>query len=174
VLIFAFNAVVPVNATEALPDPVIVPFTVTVPPEGDCKVMGSVNVTALTVMPPVLFERPIVMPLKPSVSAAISVVDRAKSEAAPAAPMTIGREAVDGCSVIDPVPVMVLAVVFKTIESAVMLIAPVPEAIVLPAPAVCVKVPLLPVPAIKVIGALAAAVVSAPPLRVMAPATPGL
>src|SRR5207249_2499629 len=173
VTILAFSTVVPLSVTDALPEPVSCPLTVTVPPEGDCRVTGSVNVTALTVIPPVLFDRPIVIPLKPSVSAATSVVDSAKSVAAPAAPITMGRDTVEGWSVSAPVPVIVFALVFNTIESAVMLIAPLPDASVLPAPAVCVNVPLLPVPAIIVIAALAAAVVSAP-LSVMAPATPAL
>ncbi len=74
---------------------------------------------------------------------------------------------------IAPVPVTVLAsVAFNTIVSAVMVIAPEPDAMVLPAPAVCVKVPPSPVPAVRVMAALAAAVERAP-LRVMSPSAPG-
>src|SRR5204863_185305 len=80
---------------------------------------GSVKVTALTVMPPVLLARPIVMPLKPSVSAAISVVVRLKVPAPPPSPIVV--EAVLGCRVMAPVLVMVFAVVFKTMLSVVML-----------------------------------------------------
>jgi hypothetical protein len=72
-------------------------------------------------------------------------------------------------------PVIVLAVVLSEMESHVIVIGPEPEAIVLPAPAVSVKVPAFPVPAVKVIAELEAAVVNisltvilppAPPLRI--------
>ena len=149
-----------------------VPAKAIVPPDGDLIVKGSLKVIVLTVAPPVLSDRPIVIELKPLVKEATSAVLNAKSVAAPSAPITIGLEIVEGCNIRVPVPVMVLAVVFKTTESAVMLILPEPEAMVLPAPAVNVKVPLSPVPAINVMAPLAVAVVNAP-VTVIAPATPG-
>ena len=105
---------------------------------------------ALTVAPPVPELLPIVIELNPLVREAISAVLNAKSVAAPAAPMTTGRDAVEGFRVIVPVPVIVFAVVFKAIESAVIVILPDPEAMVLPAPAVNVNVPESPVPAVNV------------------------
>ena len=57
----------PVNVTEPLPNPVIGPFTVTVPVVvGGRMVSGSLTVSALTVTAPVPAAFPIVMLLKPS------------------------------------------------------------------------------------------------------------
>ena len=52
------------SVTDALSFPVIAPLTVMVP-EGERRMTGSVKVTALTVMPPLLSALPIVMLLKP-------------------------------------------------------------------------------------------------------------
>ncbi len=84
----------------------------------------------------------------------------------------MGRDAVEGLSAMAPVEVIVFAVVFNTIRSAVIVIAPEPVAMVLPAPAVRVKVPVSPEPAVNVIAVFVAALVRAP-ATVMSPLTPG-
>ena len=69
VVMLALSTVVapaPSRVTDALPVPVIRPLTASVPPFGDWKVTGSLNVTALMVMPPVPLIRPIRIELKPS------------------------------------------------------------------------------------------------------------
>ena len=77
----------------------------------------------------------------------------------------------DGCSVIvlAPVPVMVFAVVLRTIKSAVMMMLPVPVRMVFPTPAVWVKVP---VPAEKVSAVLATAEVRIPAVVILPPVPP--
>ena len=76
VTISAFNVVVapvPSSVTEALSAPVICPLTAIDPPEGFRIVTGSLKVTAVIVAPPLLSERPIVIPLKPFCKYPISV-----------------------------------------------------------------------------------------------------
>jgi len=97
-----------------------------VPPAlGVRMVVGSLKVEAWRSMAPLLLVRPMVMPLKPFVSAAKSLVVRVRLPATLAAvPIVIGRVAVNGCSRRVLLPLMLLALL-KSISSVVKVTAPV-------------------------------------------------
>ena len=135
-----------VRVIVASPAPVRLPPSTRIePPFGVRMVTGSLKVMASMMIAWTPSDRPMVILAALLVSAATSATDSAKVPDAP--PIPIDVVVVAGCNVIAPVVVIVLIEVLSTTTSAVMVIAPAPVAMV---PAVWVKVPPDPVPAVKV------------------------
>ena len=125
VTMFAPSKVVapaPSIVMDALPEPVIWPFTEIVPPTGTWMVVGSVNVIARTSTFALPLERPMVMELKPSTNAPTSPVFKLNVPVA-LLPMPIVVVAVTGCT--KSAPVLCIATLLMVSVSALIVSAPV-------------------------------------------------
>ena len=129
VTIPASNVVVeprPLNVTEALSLPVICPVTFIDPPKGVRMVTGSTKVDDPITIVCVPVARPMVIPVKPSANAAISVSLISKVPIPRAGePTSMDTLSAEGCNNIVLEPDMLPATPIKSISSAVMTMAPV-------------------------------------------------